>query len=320
MKEAQFYTLNFSSLLSKEEKELASLLSACENDGFFYLDLRDWESGKILQQLDVTEQIMKHWFTLPLDYKMKTETATHAHGYKPLGIHPGVKERSSDGFEALRIGRVNLMNQTHLPEVLSTNLDEFQQYMNSAHYVLLRLMEHLSIAGEVKGEKRYELLHPPEQASKTSLLYLHYPPDGESGNGEHNAHTDAGTLTLLFVDSPGLQIFSPKTNEWEYVAVKPGHAIVNVADTLRFVSKKRFRSILHRVVPPNGKQVAHRYATAYFLRAGDDTVFEGLNGEKMTAQEWFVNKYDSFKKTLPEQDSNPVATGGMAKDLGVRIY
>lgn len=215
---------------------------------------------------------------------------------------------------------MNLLNQTQLPEVLSTNIEAFRQYMESAHYVLLRLMEHLSISARVEDAKRYELLHPPEQPSKTSLLYLHYPLEGESGNGEHNAHTDAGTLTLLFVDTPGLQILSPKTNEWEYVAVKPGHAIVNVADTLRFVSKKRFRSILHRVVPPSGNQVEHRYSTAYFLRAGDDTVFEGLNGERMTAQEWFVNKYDSFKQTLREQDSNPVATGGMAKDLGVSIF
>lgn len=236
--------------------------------------------------------------------------------YSPLNALPIMMTNA----DSIQIGRVNLLNQSKLPEVLSKNLEAFQGYMNSAHYVLLCLMEHLSTAAKVDDSKRYELLHPSEQASKTSLLYLHYPPEGESGNGEHNAHTDAGTLTLLFVDSPGLQILSPKTNEWEYVAVKPGHAIVNVADTLRFASKKRFRSVLHRVVPPSGNQVDHRYSTAYFLRAGDDTIFEGLSGEKMTAQEWFDNKYDSFKQTLREQDSNPVATGGMARDLGVRIF
>ena len=215
---------------------------------------------------------------------------------------------------------MNLLHETHLPEVLSTNLVEFQNYMNSAHYILLTLMSKLSIAAGVKGDNRFELLHTPELPSKTSLLCLHYPPEGESGNGQHNSHTDAGTLTLLFVDSPGLQVLAPETNTWEYVAVKPGHAIINVADTLRFASKKRFRSVLYRVVPPTGRQVTHRYATAYFLRAGDQTVIEGLDGEKVTAQEWFDKKYDSFKKTLRQQDSHPVATGGMAKDLGVRIY
>lgn len=230
---------------------------------------------------------------------------------------------SEEYADTSQLGRVNLQNQTLLPEVVSTHVDDFQQYQNSAHYILLSLLECLSVAATVGDKDRYELLHPPDQPSKTSLLYLHYPPDEVHGEEEprgHNAHTDAGTLTLLFVDSPGLQVLSPKTNEWEYVTPKPGHAIINVADTLRFVSKKRFRSVLHRVMPFGGKLVADRYATAYFLRAGDQTVFEGLNGEKFTAEEWFVSKYDSFKKTLREQDTNPVATGGMARDLGVRIF
>lgn len=219
-----------------------------------------------------------------------------------------------------------MINQTHLPEVVLKNLDKFQEYMHSAHYVLLKLLDCLSTAASVEAEDRYELYHPPELSSKTAMLFLHYPgaTDTASENkqeepkGGHNAHTDAGVLTLLFADSPGLQVLSPRTNEWENVSTKPGHAIVNVGDTLRFVSRKRFRSILHRVVLPED-QVASRYATAYFLRAGDQVVFMGLNGEKLTAQEWFDKKYDSFEKTLREQESNPVATGGMAQDLGVRV-
>ncbi|KAG8165695.1 hypothetical protein KVR01_004247 [Diaporthe batatas] len=321
-KEAQFHTLHFSSLLSGDEDEFARLLSACENDGFFYLDLRDWESGRILQQLHSTDQVLKPWFAGPLENKLKTETVTQNHGYKPLGLYPGVKEKSRDSYEGLRLSRTNLLNQTHLPDVVSTNLDKFQGYMNSAHYILLKLLECLSTAAGVRAEDRYELYHPPELASKTAMLHLHYPAsdasEGKEESGGHNSHTDAGSLTLLFVDSPGLQVLSPKTNEWEYVSTKPGHAIVNVGDTLRFVSKKRFRSILHRVVLPDDR-VASRYATAYFLRAGDQVVFQGLKGEKLTAQEWFDKKYDSFEKTLQEQESNPIATGGMAQDLGVRV-
>jgi isopenicillin N synthase-like dioxygenase len=220
-----------------------------------------------------------------------------------------------------QLGRDNLLKQAHLPDVVSANLDKFQQYMDSAHFILLQLLQCLSTAAGVPPEDRYERYHPPELASKTAMLFLHYPATDTSENGNdggHNSHTDAGVLTLLFVDSPGLQVLSPKTNEWESVSTKPGHAIVNVGDTLRFVSNKRFRSILHRVVLPHDR-VASRYATAYFLRAGDQVVFQGLNGERFTAQEWFDKKYDSFEKTLKEQESNPVATGGMAHDLGVRL-
>lgn len=219
-----------------------------------------------------------------------------------------------------------MINQAHLPEVVLENLEKFQEYMHSAHHVLLKLLECLSTAAGVQAEDRYELYHPPELSSKTAMLFLHYPGATDSASakkqtdpkGGHNSHTDAGTLTLLFVDSPGLQVLSPKTNEWENVSTKPGHAIVNVGDTLRFASRKRFRSVLHRVVLPEDR-VASRYATAYFLRAGDQVVFKGLKGEELTAQEWFDKKYDSFEKTLREQESNPVATGGMAQDLGVRV-
>lgn len=78
--QANLHILNFSSLLNGDKSELAKLLSACENYGFFYLDLRDWESGTMLQSLEATWRIMKQWFNKPLEEKLKTETISDAHG------------------------------------------------------------------------------------------------------------------------------------------------------------------------------------------------------------------------------------------------
>ena len=78
--EANLHVLSFSSLLHGNKTELANLLSACEDHGFFYLDLRDWESGRMLQKLEATWQIMKEWFDQPLEEKLKTETISDAHG------------------------------------------------------------------------------------------------------------------------------------------------------------------------------------------------------------------------------------------------
>jgi isopenicillin N synthase-like dioxygenase len=78
--EADLHVLNFCSLQSGDESELAKLLSACEQHGFFYLDLRDWESGEILHSLEETWNIMKRWFDQPLQEKLKTETISDAHG------------------------------------------------------------------------------------------------------------------------------------------------------------------------------------------------------------------------------------------------
>lgn len=79
--EANLHVLSFSRLLNGDKSELANLLSACEHHGFFYLDLRDWESGRMLQSLEATWRIMKPWFDQPLMDKLKTETISDAHGY-----------------------------------------------------------------------------------------------------------------------------------------------------------------------------------------------------------------------------------------------
>jgi isopenicillin N synthase-like dioxygenase len=78
--EANLHVLNFCSLQRGDESELANLLSACEQHGFFYLDLRDWESGGMLHNLEQIWNIMKKWFDQPLQEKLKTENISDAHG------------------------------------------------------------------------------------------------------------------------------------------------------------------------------------------------------------------------------------------------
>ncbi|KAF4876510.1 2-oxoglutarate-dependent dioxygenase gloE [Colletotrichum siamense] len=293
LEQANLHTLNFRSLVNKDEKSLSTLLSACENHGFFYLDLRDWESGSMLKNYESAGRIMKQWFNQPLEEKLRTETISDAHGYKPPGVQSGVNENTRDGFEALRISRVHLLNHSHLPGVVAENFDLFKTFQLSAHFVLKTLLTRLSDAVGLEGKERFEEYHPDDIASKSTLFFLHHP--------------------------PGLQVVSPTTNDWEYVAPKPGHAIINVADTLRFMSKRRFRSAMHRVLPHGNKMSQDRYSTAYFLRAGDSVVFQGINGQSVTAEEWFLSKYQSFNKTLQEQRLDSVATGGMERDLGVAI-
>lgn len=78
--EADLHVLNFCSLQRGNAGEKANLLSACEEHGFFYLDLRDWKSGEILDNLEEVWNIMKKWFDQPLQEKLRTETISDAHG------------------------------------------------------------------------------------------------------------------------------------------------------------------------------------------------------------------------------------------------
>lgn len=79
-KTAELHTVIFSKLLDQDDVELAKMISACQRDGFFYLNLLDKGSDKMFKDLDNLTQIMKDWFAQPVESKLQTETVSNAHG------------------------------------------------------------------------------------------------------------------------------------------------------------------------------------------------------------------------------------------------
>lgn len=128
-------------------------------------------------------------------------------------------------------------------------------------------------------------------------------------------HTDIGTLTILWAPQWGLQAFAPGRATWEYIEPRPGKIIVNVGDTLRFLSGRRFKSALHRVLPVGGVQHEDRYSTSYFLRANDSTEFEDSNGQGSDAKSWYLQKYQMYEMPHEIQKQRTVLSGGMAQEL-----
>jgi len=93
-------------------------------------------------------------------------------------------------------------------------------------------------------------------AQDHNLRLLNYPgiktevlrKDGQARAG---AHTDYGTLTLLFQDTVGgLQVQNPTTKQFASAPPIPGTIVVNAADLLARWSNDVLRSTLHRVVAP----------------------------------------------------------------------
>ena len=66
-------------------------------------------------------------------------------------------------------------------------------------------------------------------------------------------------------------------------------------------------------MPLGGRQVGDRYATSYFLRADDDTVFVDSEGEVSTAGQWLKRKYETYDLPHEVQRAQTVLTGGMAQ-------
>lgn len=159
----------------------------------------------------------------------------------------------------------------------------------------------------------FESAHSDSDLTKsiTILGLLRYP-KGQTQERGHNMHTDAGTITLLLTQQWGLQVLDPHSHEWKYVEPKQGFAIVNVGDSLRFLSGKRLCSAVHRVLPQEEILSENRFSMCYFLRPNDDAVFLDQDGKTtLSAQEWYVQKFKTFKQTHAEQSKETFLTGGM---------
>lgn len=93
------------------------------------------------------------------------------------------------------------------------------------------------------------------------------------GQQRMGAHTDYGVVTVLWVDgSPGLEVFVDGT--WHPVTPLPGAFLVNLGDLTAEWTNDRWRSTLHRVVPPAGDGPARRRSTAFFFDGNWDARIE----------------------------------------------
>ena len=78
---ASLQTLNLSRLRSREAFEVDTLRRACEEDGFFFLDLRSENNGEMLRDWSSIKSLMDAWFARPLGEKMRYYCGTVLHGY-----------------------------------------------------------------------------------------------------------------------------------------------------------------------------------------------------------------------------------------------
>jgi isopenicillin N synthase-like dioxygenase len=102
------------------------------------------------------------------------------------------------------------------------------------------------------------------------------------------AHTDFGSLTLLWNILGGLQILPPIAGDsdpdsvsgtWQFVLPETGYAVVNIGDALVSFTNGVLRSNVHRVTAPPSKQAEfERYSAGYFMRTGDEVIMRPLGG------------------------------------------
>ena len=113
----------------------------------------------------------------------------------------------------------------------------------------------------------------------SALRVVHYPPQTETpepGQLRAGAHTDYGTLTILYGDDTpgGLQV-RHRHGDWLDVHPAPGSLVCNIGDLMARWTNDRWVSNLHRVVnPPPEHAATARLSMPFFHNANHDAIIE----------------------------------------------
>jgi isopenicillin N synthase-like dioxygenase len=144
----------------------------------------------------------------------------------------------------------------------------------SASYRILRIMAaSLDLLAEFLTERH--------QGQNVTLRFLHYPaglPTNSADQLGAGAHTDYGSITLLYQDEVGGLEVRGANAHWHPAPAVPGALLVNTGDLMQRWTNDRFRSTVHRVRPTSG--LTDRYSIAFFVDPDIDVRVECIESCK----------------------------------------
>ncbi|KAE8857858.1 hypothetical protein PTNB73_09106 [Pyrenophora teres f. teres] len=270
---------------SNEDKQRVAreLDDAFHRVGFVYLKIHGVPSNMV----DECFTWSKKFFDLPLSTKMLAPHPPGGHHHRGYSA-PGVEKVSQHVFDADELSKL----REHVLPGFRTFL---QTYFKTCAALLHALLNALSVSLTLSSPG----LSPTHFQSLFQLRLLHYPPTPASALRNNqlsriNAHSDFGSLTLLFQDNVGGLEIESLQQPGVFHAVEPveGAVLVNVGDLLERWSNGRWRSCVHRVGLPvlfqeeggdwqEGKEevvVPPRYSIPFFAMPDLETVIEALPG------------------------------------------
>lgn len=130
--------------------------------------------------------------------------------------------------------------------------------LSAAHRIMRILAACLALPDEFFADR-----HGGENVT---LRFLRYPanlPIKSSGQLGAGAHTDYGSITLLFQDDVGGLELRDVNGEWHFAPPVPDAVLINTGDLMERWTNGRFRSTVHRVRPITGNR--DRYSMALFV-------------------------------------------------------
>ncbi|KAL4968705.1 putative oxidoreductase, 2OG-Fe(II) oxygenase family [Aspergillus stella-maris] len=320
---APLLRLSLKDLLAEDQTEIERLSKACEEIGFFYLDLRDAGSfTKILDYADELFEIGAGLFELPLEEKQKYDFSSQKSyfGYKAQGAAVVDRQGNLDRNEFYNVSKDDIMcisKPLPAPDIIKNNRDTYKSFIERSHAIVTLI---LNLLDKSLGLPQSTLanIHRLQAVSGDQVRFVKALPqpidDRRTALGEH---TDFGSVTVLFNRLGGLQVLPPGVDaEWQYIRPLPGHAIVNLGDAMVKFTNGLLRSNIHRVVSPPGEQAdSTRYSLVYFSRPEDDVPLRRLEGssripeleygveeEAINSKDWIIRRALGRRVDVPDID------------------
>ena len=170
-----------------------------------------------------------------------------------------------------------------------------ERLVHGAHAICLLILSQIEAHLSFQPGKLTSL-HRLSQPSADQLRLIKMKPQPQHDRRTSLlAHTDLGSVTLLWNILGGLQILPPGSDEesnvntstaWEFVKPQAGCAVVNMGDAMVAFSGGVVRSNLHRVAYAPGEQGSmDRYSIAYFARPENDVILEDLNSQRSNKEQ-----------------------------------
>lgn len=292
--------IDFSAFLNgnpEQRKETAkAILDGFQTAGFIYLKGLPIDAASRQHAFETsakyfrlpTEEKMKHCWTTPeanrgysAPGREKTTSLTDLEDIKKL------REGNPDIKESLEIGREGEPDHpNHWPEEkgelvgFRASMLAFHDQCKALHMEVMRAIA----VGMGIDEAYFDAF---TDAGDNTLRLLHYPEVRKDvftvnpGQVRAGAHSDYGSITLLFQDSRGgLQVQGP-TGAFVDATPIPDTCVVNAGDLLARWSNDTIKSTIHRVVePPSGDGDVYpaRYSIAYFCNPNFSSHIEAIPG------------------------------------------
>ncbi|KAI9484467.1 hypothetical protein BDB00DRAFT_855549 [Zychaea mexicana] len=266
-----------------DPKQVAQkVLEACKSIGFFYMV----NHGIAKDQIDRSFELAKEFFDTPANEKRKYLIQEDNHGYSELYQETLDPENQKQGDHKEGFNFRNFVNgKAHapLPAVFEKEHAFVEGFSRACHGMAMRVLQAFAIALEIPEEEGganwFADRHTYDEQSGQILRYLKYPRGGESTYQEPvraGAHSDYGSITLLFQkDVPGLEVKASRT-EWISAPLIENSILVNVGDQMQEWTNGLFKSTLHRVTFLPEHAHLDRYSMPFFVHPEDATLLSPI--------------------------------------------